>query len=149
MDQYPKRKNPRIKNYDYSSNGYYFVTICTHQKNCIFGQPHNLNRLGRIAAEGLDEISSHFAGVEINKYVVMPNHIHAIIVLNQADADLSVIVGAYKSYVSKKVHEADSSVKLWQTSFHDHVIRSQRSYEKIWEYIETNPQKWEEDCFHP
>lgn len=141
------RKSPRLKNHDYSTPNYYFVTICTHEKKCIFGSPGMLNDFGKIAEEGLKKISEHYSGVKIEKSVVMPNHIHAIVVLTQDDENLCTVIGSYKSFVTRNIHKIDSGICVWQVSFHDHVIRNQQSYEKIWEYIENNPLKWEEDCF--
>ena len=146
-DRFPVRKSPRIKHYDYATPNYYFVTICTSSKACLFGSPQRLNHRGKIAQSGLLEIAKHFHGVYIDKSVVMPNHIHAIIVLQNEVANLSTIIGQYKSFVTKKLHETEPNLQVWQTFFHDHVIRNEKSYQKIWNYIETNPIKWQEDCF--
>ena len=136
-----------MKNFDYSSVNYYFITICTWDKNCIFGNPGQLNSLGEIARQGILEIESHFPGITVDKYVVMPNHVHTILVLD-GSVDLSVAIGLYKSYVTRKIHEIHSNLKVWQSSFHDHVIRNQASYEKIWLYIDANPDNWSKDCFY-
>lgn len=146
--EYPQRKHPRLKKYDYSSPGYYFVTICTHGKSCLFGLAPHLTDYGRIAREGLQYIPKHFPGVRLDKYVVMPNHIHAIVILPPGNSGLSTLIGAYKSYVTRRIHEDSPDIRVWQESFHDHVIRDQRGYEKIWLYIDTNPLKWEDDCFY-
>ena len=146
-DRFHSRKNPRLKRYDYATPNYYFVTICTWDKTCMFGEAGRLNFIGRIAEEGLLKIPQHFSCVELDKYVVMPNHIHAILILREGADNLSVIIGQYKSYVTRKVREQLPDQKVWQTSFHDHVIRDQNSYEKIWLYIESNPANWQKDCF--
>ena len=148
MKEYPQRKNPRIKGYDYATPGYYFVTICTYEKMRYFGMPQRLNALGKLAQKAFSQIPEHFQGVHVDKFVVMPNHVHAIIVIEEYGVSLSTIVGAYKSYVTREVHKIKPDIKLWQVSFHDHGIRDQRGYEKIWEYIDTNPLKWESDCFY-
>ena len=145
---FPQRKHPRLPYYDYATPGYYFVTICTHEKRCIFGPPARLNALGQIADAAFGEISKHFPQVQVHKYVVMPNHVHAILILQPGTTGLSTVVGSYKSSVTKKIHAIDPKITVWQTSFHDHVIRNQPGYEKIWSYIETNPLKWEDDCFY-
>lgn len=145
---FPQRKHPRLSYFDYSTPGYYFITICTHEKRCIFGPPSNLNAYGRIAEDAFAEIPKHFPQVKIDKYVVMPNHVHAILILSPGATGLSPVVGSYKSSVTKRIHAIDPDIKVWQTSFHDHVIRNQPGYEKIWSYIETNPLKWEDDCFY-
>ncbi len=146
-DRFPVRKNPRIPNYDYSTPGYYFVTICTAGKRCIFGAPGELNRYGHIARQCLADISAHFSGVTVDQSVVMPNHIHIILVLHQAGAALCAIVGQYKSAVTKRIHRIDPGLEVWQTSFHDHIIRNEQDYQRIWSYIDANPARWKDDCF--
>ena len=147
-DRFPKRKNPRLKQYDYATENYYFVTICTGEKKCIFGSLNNMNIFGKFAEEGLLLIETHFPTVKVDKFIIMPNHVHAIIILSDGKVKLTTVVGSYKSYVTKKIHEISPDIQVWQTSFHDHVIRNQQAYEKIWNYIEYNPTKWEEDCFY-
>ena len=146
--RFPQRKNPRMKHFDYTSANYYFVTICTRDKKCLFGTPNQLNTLGMLAQQGIVNISAHFPGVTIDKYVIMPNHIHAILIIGQPGIHLSNVIGQYKSFVSKEAHKLHSNLHLWQSSFHDHIIRSQSAYEKIWLYIESNPSNWEKDCFY-
>ena len=146
----PKRKSPRIPGYDYRTTNYYFITICTSSKKCIFGKPGELNWMGKCAEECLRIITDLHPYVRLDKYVVMPNHIHAVFdVEDQKNkTDLAVILGQYKSAVTKRIRERKPEIEVWQRSFHDHVIRSQQTYEKIWMYIEDNPRKWEEDCFY-
>ena len=143
------RKATRIPNFDYSSCNYYFITICTHEKNCIFGTPMQLNRLGRIAEKHILQIPSYYKTVLIDKYVVMPNHIHMVVVLNGSEnPPITQIIGQFKSGVTKEIRKTNPELQIWQRSFHDHVIRDQVGYEKIWLYIESNPQCWEKDCFY-
>ena len=148
----PVRKSTRIPGYDYSTNNYYFITICTNDKKCIFGKPNNLNMLGEIAKKCIMRISEKYPQVIVDKYAVMPNHIHMILVLdgkeNQRNPSITQIVGQYKMSVTKRIHSIGYSEKIWQRSFHDHIIRNQKEYETIWLYIEHNPTKWEEDCFY-
>lgn len=146
--EYPVRKNPRLANFDYSSPNDYFVTICTHEKKCIFGTPGQLNPMRIIAEHGLSQVSDHYQSVKVDKFVVMPNHVHAIIVITGGTADVPNVIGQYKAFVTKEIHKINPNIRVWQTSFHDHVIRNQKSYEKIWEYIDGNPVKWNEDCFY-
>ena len=146
--RFPKRKNPRMTHFDYTSANYYFITVCTHNRECVFGTSGHLNVLGQLAQKGIENIPLHFPGVKMDKYVVMPNHIHAIVVLEQPQVSLSTIIGQLKAFVSKEAHKIHPDLQLWQTSFHDHVIRSQSSYEKIWLYIDGNPLNWEKDCFY-
>ena len=145
----PKRKSPRIPHYDYSTPNHYFITICTSDKKCIFGQPGKLNRLGEIAEDCLLTIPAINPKVRIDKYVVMPNHVHVIVVIDDDGCQKSIpqIVGQYKMAVTKEIHKIEPGKEVWQRSFHDHIIRNQERYELIWMYIENNPIKWEEDCF--
>jgi len=144
----PKRKSPRIPGYDYSSVNFYFITICTHDKRCIFGQPGVLNWMGKCAEEKLNMISKLHPDIRIDKYVIMPNHIHVIFDVQGSNENLPVVIGQYKMSVTKKIREKMPGFQVWQRSFHDNVIRNQRSYERIWLYIEGNPSKWEDDCFY-
>ena len=82
---YYHRKSARIPNYDYSGNNYYFITICTYHRLCIFGNPNQLNWLGQIVERHILNITSHYEGVRIDKFVVMPNHIHLIIALENGE----------------------------------------------------------------
>lgn len=148
------RKSPRLQGYDYSADNYYFVTICTKNKNCIFGDPKNLNTYGKIADNHIKQLSNHYRNVKIDKYVVMPNHIHLIVVLGcnmvneKNETSLDRIIGLLKSGITKEIHAIDPFMEVWQRSFHDHIIRNQDGYEKIWQYIESNPQNWSKDCFY-
>ena len=92
-------------------------------------------------------ISKVFPGVVVDKYVVMPNHIHAIIVLKEHGVGLSTVIGQYKTAVTRKIRSAAPNMIVWQRSFHDHIIRNQKSYELIWSYIDSNPYRWKEDLF--
>ncbi len=149
----PVRKPTRIPNYDYSKDNYYFVTICTQNKKCIFGSIKELSRYGEIAADSVVDIPAHHSGVRIDKYVVMPNHVHMIVIIGSGtgegkNPDLNQIIGLYKSAVTRKIHDTDHDLQVWQRSFHDHVIRNQKDYERIWCYIDTNPMRWDKDCFY-
>lgn len=145
----PKRKSPRIPGYNYSTANFYFITICTSEKKCIFGNPGKLNWMGKAAEEKLLMISQPNPCIRLDKYVVMPNHIHAILDFqNSGTADLNVVIGQYKMSVTKRIRQKMPGFQVWQRSYHDHVIRTQSGYEKIWMYIDNNPLKWEEDCFY-
>ena len=143
---HPERKPNRIPQYDYSLPNYYFITICTHQKQCLFGTPNQLNGFGQIAAEMLAAIPKHFSNASVDKYVIMPNHIHAIIILRNTTPDfgkdLSTIVGQYKSAVSQKLHQVMPGKTIWQKSYYDHIIRSETGYRNAWRYIDENPVRW-------
>ena len=161
--QFKKRKPTRLKNFDYSNDGYYFITICTHNRKRIFsnivGQglapaENHLYQFGEIADNELQDLTKRYKNVKIDKYVIMPNHIHAIIALENQTAGaspcptLSDVVCTFKSLTTRKCHLINPKQRIWQTSFHDHIIRDEEDYLKIWNYIDTNPLKWEEDCFY-
>ena len=143
------RKPTRIPGYDYSVQNYYFITICTHGKIKLFGKPFALNKYGQLAAEYMKRIESLFPGVKVDNYVVMPNHVHAIIVLEEEKRiNISTVIGQYKMAVTKAIRQIDPEIDVWQRSFHDHIIRNQADYARIWQYVTYNPQKWESDCFY-
>ena len=144
---YYSRKSARIPNFDYSSCHYYFVTICTDHRRCVFGHPNQLNQLGRIVHEEILNISYHYPCVTVDKYVVMPNHVHMIIVLDGSGSNLNQVIGQFKSGVTRKIRKKIPEFSVWQRSYYDHVIRNQKEYENIWNYIEGNPLNWAKDCF--
>ncbi len=149
----PTRKPTRIPGFDYASEHYYFATICTYEKKCIFGAMGNLNLLGKIAERELQEVDGHYQGVHIDKMVIMPNHVHAIIAIGCENKDiaypnLSTIVGQHKSGVTRKIREIIPGLTVWQRSYYDHIIRNRADYEKIWNYIDGNPRKWMDDCYY-
>ena len=146
-DRFHSRKHPRLKNFRYTTPGYYFVTICTHDKQHLFGEPGGLNACGILAQDGFNLIQSHFPGIRVDKYVVMPNHVHAIMEVVTGSDDLCIAVGHYKAHVTREIHRIQPGLPVWQSSFHDHVIRNQEDYRNIWNYIDGNPQNWEKDCF--
>jgi len=140
-------ESARLPNYDYSANGYYFVTICTHQKFCYFGDVVNaqmqFSQVGRIARLNWQEIPSHFDGVYLDEYVIMPNHVHGIIVISRPDdvetryiaslqsnkfaplkpGSLQAIVHAYKASVTRWCRKHDDDIFRWQPRFYDRIIR--------------------------
>ena len=153
----PVRKPTRLKGYDYAQCGAYFVTICTHNRKCILSNivgeglralPKNiLKPIGEEIEKTIQFIDNKYKNVDIDKYVIMPNHIHLIVILNDTGGDgtppLQDIIGQLKSYTTNKYGDV-----LWQRSYHDHIIRGEKDYKKIWEYIDTNVIKWEDDCFY-
>ncbi len=164
----PQRKPTRLRDYDYSNSGYYFITICTHNHKNLFGNIElqelcdipqiKLSKIGEIVECELLKIESHYSNIEIDKFVIMPNHIHLIIKITERinpfptiKFDISNIIGKYKAAVTRNVGNAfmhSEKHKIWQRSFHDHIIRGDEDYLKIWNYIDGNPQKWEKDCFY-
>ena len=148
QERFPIRKHPRLKSFDYTSCNYYFVTVCTRNKDCLFGSPQKLSAMGRIAADCLRNIPVHFPDVILDKWVVMPNHIHAIVILPGDAINLSTVIGQYKAAVTKEIRMINPDAQIWQTSFHDHIVRNQADYEHIWAYIDVNPARWLDDCFY-
>ena len=155
MTVFSTRKSPRLKGFDYSFPTAYFITICTHEKVCLFGQPERLNRWGEIADRCVGQISVHYSCVTIEKHVVMPNHVHMLLFVDfsklpdeQLRPNITSIVGKYKAAVSREIHRIDPAIKVWQRSFHDHIPRSEKALEDIWHYIDDNPRKWDLDRFY-
>ena len=156
----PKRKPNRLKEYDYSSPGVYFITICTQDHVNLFWEnagenindPENirLSEYGKIVDSAIRSIPSHYHAITIDGYTIMPNHIHMLLRIN-TDKDgramlaptISTVVQQMKGYATKQIGHS-----IWQKLFHDHVIRGEKEYLKIWEYIKSNPSKWAEDCFY-
>ena len=96
------------------------------------------------------KIGDHFSDIFVDKYVIMPNHVHLILVIQGKDNGYSadMVIGLYKSGVTREIRKLVPGKMVWQRSFHDRVIRCQEEYEKIWSYIDTNPLRWEADCFY-
>ena len=157
----PKRKPNRLPDYNYSTPGAYFITICTKDRKCILWesvgasiarpQKPELTTWGKIIDAAINKIPSCYPALSVDHYVVMPNHIHLLLQIN-TDEDgramlaptISTIVQQLKGIVTKQI-----GFSIWQKLFHDHIIRGAQDYQKIWEYIENNPILWEEDCFYP
>ena len=158
----PVRKTNRLEHYDYARPGAYFITICSKDKQWLFwnvgatiGRPQAadcLSLYGRIIEQKIAEISKRYTNVSIDNYVIMPNHIHLLLSHYYDDSGramlaptptLSRIVQQFKGAVTKEIHQS-----VWQKSFHDRIIRNEKEYSKIYEYIDNNPLKWEEDCFY-
>jgi putative transposase len=172
------RKSIRIQGYDYSQAGAYFVTIVTYQRDCLFGKIENeemiLNDFGNIAAERWRAIPEHFPNVELGAYVIMPNHVHGVIVINNIGDDtgrgaamlrpydddnthkinvkpgsLSAIIRSYKSAVSYRINREYNATGIWQRNYYEHIIRNEREMDNIWRYIESNPAQWDRDDENP
>lgn len=170
-------KSTRLQDWDYGSNAAYFVTICTQNREHYFGEITNgimqLSEIGYMANKYWSEIPKHFPFVELDEFVIMPNHVHGIIVINKSDngksnderspilnndttyknkfgpqsKNLASIVRGFKIGVTinaRKIH-ADFA---WQSRFHDHIIRNDESFYKISDYIKNNPTKWTDDKFY-
>ena len=142
----PNRKSIRIPGFQYKSANYYFITICTDRRVNLFGMKDQLTGSGQIAKSCLLQIPTHFHNVRIDQYVIMPNHIHAIVAIGPNNTcSLSTIIGQFKATVSKQIHAYYPNVSVWQRSFYDRIIRNDREYQEIWTYIDENPLKWKLD----
>ena len=165
----------RLKGYDYAQDGAYFVTICTHRQSCLLGEIVDgeimLTSYGEVARACFEEMPHHFAHAEVDVFVVMPNHLHGIIVvtdgtevgtqhaaplrkeasLRPAPGSLSTIVRSFKSASTKRINELCGmpGAPVWQRNYYEHVIRNERDLERIREYIVTNPLKWALDRENP
>jgi REP element-mobilizing transposase RayT len=170
---FQKRKITRLKGYDYSNEGAYFITICAQGRKCLFGLISDgkmrLNEYGKILINYWNEVPSKWPNVTLDYFTVMPNHVHGIIMIVGAGSprplippsdleggetpplqnqpSLSQIIGYFKYQAAKKINEsrATPGAKVWQRSFYEHVIRDDDSLNRIREYIATNPSRWDLD----
>ena len=155
----PKRKHPRMEHYDYSTAGAYFITICTQNRRCLLSRivgrglaPAEIQytAYGQIAQEQLLLLEQRYPSLKIDQYMIMPNHIHAILLLEETMGaiprpTIMDIVCAYKSLTTRECKKMWPIDKLFQTSFYEHVIRGREDYDEIAEYIVNNPKQWELD----
>ena len=163
MNNLPNRKPIRLPGYDYSQKNYYFVTICTDKRKSLLGTvvgggvldaPHvNLSPNGVIVEKILLSMNETYDDVRIDKYVIMPNHIHLIVILSAKDGPsgtpaptnmrLPALISTLKRFTNR-----ESGINLWQRSYYDHIIRSEADYLRIWQYIEENPIEWQTDEYY-
>lgn len=152
----------RLKNWDYSRKGAYFITICVDKMRCDFGYIRDgvpvLSLIGSQVNALWLEIPGHHGNVELGEYIVMPNHFHGLVfILEGADFDarpnqfgkpvsrsISVIVGGFKSAVTRWCNENGLGF-AWQRGFHDSIIRDERHLQNVRNYIVENPAKWDGD----
>ena len=153
----PQRKTIRLKDYDYSQAGFYFVTICTENRRMLFGSDEGatigrlpLTEAVKIIETALRNIETIYSNVFIDEYVIMPNHIHFILVIgNRIDNGRSMaapmicrIIQQFKGYVTKNCRQKGFG---WQKSYYEHIIRNEEDLQKIRDYIHDNPAKWQDD----
>ncbi len=156
----PKRKPNRLDGFDYSSNGAYFITICTKERRNYFwntvgatiGRPQDvpLTRYGKIVDGAINNIPKIYPQITVDYYVIMPNHIHLLVQIYNDDENgrpmvaptISRVVKQMKGYVTKETKEP-----IWQKLFHDHIIRNREDYEQASKYIYENPTNWETTNF--
>ncbi len=161
----PKRKKIRLSEYDYSQSGVYFVTICVKKEKCnlwntkinfhqIVGADiirpyeqnyfeYKLSKYGEIVKSAIENINTHYPNIIVDKYSIMPDHLHIILFIEQIDGrqiaapTLSTVVGQMKRWVSKRI-----GFSIWQKSFYEKIIRNEKAYREIWKYVDNNPLKF-------
>ncbi len=177
------RRSIRLKGFDYSSAGAYFVTICTQNKECFFGDiadgKMNRNDAGNMIDKWWNELKERFVGIELDEYVIMPNHFHGIIIVGATlvvaqnengmkmkragtrpaptrEKSIGNIIGAFKSittdeYINgvKQNGWRSFNSKLWQRNYYEHIIRNEDSLNSIRGYINNNPAEWDSDELNP
>ena len=155
-NDFPKRKDIRLQNYDYSSNGLYFVTICTEEKKPILSQvvgddahivPKKvvLKPYGVIAEKYINNINTTYKNISVENYIIMPNHIHILVFIDNfnngtmwasSPTKLGTVVRSLKTMVTKEV-----GFSIWQRSYYDEIIRDEKHFQSVWNYIEYNALK--------
>ena len=163
-DGLPERRSIRLNAYDYASSGAYFVTVCAWQRMCAFGHIRDgavvLNTAGVHVRDALVDMTVRDSHVCLDEYVVMPNHVHAILFLRETDETSAVaamkkpvgrIVGVLKTRSAHLINERRNTPgqRVWQRNYYEHVIRDESSLNRIRGYIAGNPARWTEDAEHP
>jgi REP element-mobilizing transposase RayT len=163
MNELPKRKPNRLINYDYSNEGAYFITICSNEHkyifsrivgaNCVRPPETALTYIGNVINNEIQRINTIYNDVFVDKYVIMPNHLHLIIqIKNDGGASrtplptnsiLSSYIGTLKRFINKQIGKS-----IWQKGYYDHIIRDEDDYLTKCQYIENNPAKWYEDKYY-
>lgn len=175
----PNRHSIRLNGYDYTQNGYHFVTICTQNRECLFGEIKNvgeikdvgagssrpksemvLNNLGEIVESVWQSLSQHYP-VKLDKFQIMPNHFHGIIIIDHSGQKntLGNIIAFFKYQSTKQINnigredpaptEKITFQKIFQRNYYEHVIRNELELNKIREYIQINPTIWDRDRNNP
>ncbi|MCJ7620538.1 MAG: transposase [Anaerolineae bacterium] len=168
-----RRRPVRLKGYDYSQPGAYFVTICADRQACLFGEVRDgrmrPNDHGRIAWRCWEDLPRYYPHVRIDSFVAMPNHVHGIIVLTEIGVGaglrpaptesgmgfrphaLPEIVRAFKAFSARRINELRnmSGGRVWQRSYYERVVRNEEELNRIRQYIAENPSRWSEDEYHP
>jgi putative transposase len=168
---YPNRESTRLRSYDYSRPGAYFVTICAQDKTALFGvvdgQGMRRNRIGEIVAQAWRDLPKHFEHVRLDEFIVMPNHVHGILVIERKDdmknsdkaclvptkrfghpgaGSLSTIIGSFKAKATREIRRiCPAMAAVWQSRFMEHIIRDDEDLYNHRRYIRENPTKWHLD----
>ncbi len=158
MEQFTKRKTPRLKNFDYNTVGVYFITICTKNRRCLLSRivgtgvldcPQvELTESGKIAEKYINQLNGFYEHISVESYVIMPNHIHLLLFIKEngqsrtpvptrANSVFSKFVSTFKRYCNKEYGE-----NIWQARSNDHIIRNRQDYEEHLQYIYQNPVRW-------
>jgi len=163
------RRSIRLRDYDYAQAGAYFITVCTNDRQGLFGEIIDgitqLSDFGAAAQETWLAIPEHVPHVDLDSFVVMPNHVHGIVIipvgaqhaapLQRTNAvppgSLAAVIRSFKSAATKGINElrATPGAPVWQRNYHEHVIRNDRDLDRIRQYITENPAQWAEDGFNP
>jgi len=169
------RRSIRLRGYDYSQAGAYFVTLCTQGKKCLFGEvvdaQVHLSDMGQIVAEEWLRSADIRPEIDLDEWIVMPNHLHGIIVIpgeavvgnRQEDTSqgtrtagpkprsLGSIMAGFESASSRRINELRGTpgMQIWQHNYYDHIIRNEKDLERIRRYIADNPARWDEDAENP
>ena len=159
MNKLPKRKHPRLKNYDYSQNGFYFVTVCVAVNSVklskVYAKGENgkpeicLSEIGKTVEKQILRIPEIYKTVSVEKYIILPNHLHLLFHFDNLNGgiwesrptkinpQLSTVIRGFKSMVTREIGQS-----IWQKSFYEEVINSDDHYQCVWQYIDANAQKW-------
>jgi putative transposase len=155
------RRAMRLRGCDYSQNGAYYLTLCTQHRLCLYGEiiddKMELNDAGRMIERFWLEIPKRFTNVELDLYVVMPNHMHGIVAIaGKASDTIPAMMQQFKTFTTnayirgvKKENWQSFPGKLWQRSYYDHIVRNEAELNAIRHYIETNAVRWNEDQNNP
>jgi REP element-mobilizing transposase RayT len=164
-----RRRSLRLTGYDYSSSGAYFVTVCTADRRPLLGRivdgEMQLNEYGRIVSQTWEWLAAHYDYVDLDAYVVMPNHLHGVLILSDdcrgrsrtpptiivPRKPLGRLVGAFKTVSAKQMNQLRGTpgADLWQRNYYEHIIRSDAELDRIREYIVNNPAQWSLDHENP
>ena len=152
-DPPPRRRSLRLPGYDYSQAGAYFITGCTQNRVMLFGGVIDgdvrLNEMGTIVQQTWDDLPTHYSGINLDAFIVMPNHVHGIIILadeSERRHAIPEIVRGFKTFSARRVNErAGKRGILWQRGYYEHVIRNEKALDRIRAYIANNPARWADD----
>lgn len=161
VPQLQQRKPNRLVEYDYSQEGLYFVTICTENRKELLSkitigvgsEPRvELSFIGKEVKNTIDYINQNYPGIKIENYVIMPNHVHLVVEIEDVEFKISLddVIGRLKSFTTKRFNQFIQSKNsiLWQRSYYDHVVRDQNDCANVLNYIDLNPWEWNEDEYY-